>query len=270
LAARLTAWYAGTAFLLILAVTGLLYWVLVSNLDREDDEFLADQIRYLRTLLRDKPDGFPTLKEEAELEWASSQHVQVYKRILDEDGRPILETPGMRGLLPPTLFPSPAAANAEPDVGREVELSGHRSFRVFAAEASRGHTGRPACVIQVALDRTTEEELLAGYRLSLWLVLGFALVLCAVIGFQIARRGLRPLREMAETARRIRSTTLNERLELEGLPAELSLLAGTFNEMLDRLEESFGRLSRFSADIAHELRTPVKNFRGEVEVALGR
>jgi two-component system heavy metal sensor histidine kinase CusS len=75
---------------------------------------------------------------------------------------------------------------------------------------------------------------------------------------------------MAETTRRIRSTTLNERIALAGLPAELSLLARTFNAMLDRLEESFERLSRFSADIAHELRTPVNNLRGEAEVALGK
>ena len=72
------------------------------------------------------------------------------------------------------------------------------------------------------------------------------------------------------TARRIRSTTLDERLAVEGLPAELAELAETFNEMLDRLEESFQRLGRFSADIAHELRTPVNNLRGEAEVALGK
>jgi two-component system heavy metal sensor histidine kinase CusS len=54
------------------------------------------------------------------------------------------------------------------------------------------------------------------------------------------------------------------------LPAELSVLAGTFNEMLDRLQESFDRLARFSADIAHELRNPVNNLRGEAEVALGK
>ena len=57
---------------------------------------------------------------------------------------------------------------------------------------------------------------------------------------------------------------------MAGLPAELLALADTFNEMLDRLEESFGRLARFSTDIAHELRTPVNNLRGEVEVALGK
>ena len=56
----------------------------------------------------------------------------------------------------------------------------------------------------------------------------------------------------------------------DGLPAELLILADTFNQMLGRLEQSFDRLSRFSADIAHELRTPVNNDRGEIEVALAK
>ena len=75
---------------------------------------------------------------------------------------------------------------------------------------------------------------------------------------------------MSETVSRIRSTSLRERFELPGLPAELFVLAGAFNEMLDRLETSFQRLTQFSADIAHELRTPVNNLRGEAEVALDK
>jgi two-component system heavy metal sensor histidine kinase CusS len=75
---------------------------------------------------------------------------------------------------------------------------------------------------------------------------------------------------MSETVGRIRSTALRERFELPGLPAELFVLAGAFNEMLDRLERSFQRLTQFSADISHELRTPVNNLRGEAEVALDK
>ena len=63
---------------------------------------------------------------------------------------------------------------------------------------------------------------------------------------------------------------MHERIPNGGLSAELSLLAVTFNSMLDRLEDAFQRVSRFSDDVAHELRTPVNNLRGEIEVALSR
>jgi len=96
------------------------------------------------------------------------------------------------------------------------------------------------------------------------------LLLSALIGYQIARRGIRPVEEIAATVRRIRSSTLNQRVETRGLPSELSTLALTFNETLDGLEDAFARLARFSSDIAHELRTPINNIRGEVEVALGK
>jgi len=70
--------------------------------------------------------------------------------------------------------------------------------------------------------------------------------------------------------RHIKATAFDERIRLDELPSELSTLAEAFNETLDRLEEAFTRLSRFSSDIAHELRTPINNIRGELEVTLGR
>lgn len=124
--------------------------------------------------------------------------------------------------------------------------------------------------MQVALEVTLEKNLLAGYRARLWLVLGMGLLLSVAMGYLIARRGVRPVEEIAATVRRIRSSTLNERVATAGLPAELSSLASTFNETLDRIEDAFARLGRFSSDIAHELRTPINNIRGEVEVSLSK
>jgi two-component system heavy metal sensor histidine kinase CusS len=262
LAARLTAWYAGSAFLLIMAATGFLYWALINNLEREDEEFLGDKVRFLRQLLREHPQDLAV--------WSASQYAQFFVRILDQNNTPIVETPGMSDLLPVHVYPPPVDTEAAPGHGVEVEATGGRSFLILAARATGPPSAGGERIIQVALDRTFEEELLGGYRRNIWMILGTSILICAVAGYHIARRGLRPVQEMAETARRIRSTTLHERLELGGLPKELSVLASTFNEMLDRLQDSFNRLSRFSADIAHELRTPVNNLRGEAEVALGK
>src|SRR6202034_2401441 len=111
---------------------------------------------------------------------------------------------------------------------------------------------------------------LARYRHRFWLILLGTLAISPLVGYQIARRGIRPVRERGATARHISSTTLHERIQPEGYPSELASSAATFNKMLERLEESFERISRFSADIAHDLRTPVNNIRGEAEVALAR
>ncbi len=261
LAARLTAWYTAAAFALILAATGFLYWALTTNLDREDDEGLADEAGILGAVLREQPGDVGALRREAERASAARLYAPLYVRVLGADGRPLAETPGMAAVLPAEAFPPPGSA--APGAAADVTTAGG-AFRVLAAR-SGGE------VLQLALDRTREENFLAGYRRSLWLVLALAVGASALVGYQVARRGLRPLREMAATAEKVRSATLaEERLAAGGLPAELAALAGSFNAMLDRLEESFARLARFSADIAHELRTPVNNLRGEAEVALGR
>jgi two-component system heavy metal sensor histidine kinase CusS len=128
----------------------------------------------------------------------------------------------------------------------------------------------PPQFMQVAMDREHDEYLLARYRERLWIVLGTSLALCALAGYLIARSGMRPIQEISRAAARIRSTTLDERIQAQGLPAELAGLAETFNSMLDRLEQSFLHVSHFSDDVAHELRTPINNLRGEIEVALSK
>jgi two-component system heavy metal sensor histidine kinase CusS len=151
-------------------------------------------------------------------------------------------------------------------------MAGRRGqpFLVTSATVAVGTPPTHSDTVQIAIDVSQEEELLARYRMWFWLTLLATSVLFPLVGYRIARHGIRPVEEIAATARRITSTNLRERIESEGYPSELASLAGTFNEMLVRLEESFERISRFSADIAHDLRTPVNNIRGEVEVTLAR
>ncbi len=145
-----------------------------------------------------------------------------------------------------------------------------RAFRVTSATAPVGSPPTHTDTIQVAVDVSQQEQFLQRYRLWFVSILLGTFVALPLLGYQIARRGIRPVEDMGATARRISSTNLRERILPDGYPFELASLAGTFNQMLDRLEDSFERISRFSADIAHDLRTPVNNIRGEAEVGLAR
>src|SRR5512140_1195494 len=75
---------------------------------------------------------------------------------------------------------------------------------------------------------------------------------------------------MTDSAREVTASRLDARIVVSRWPAELVELATAFNAMLDRLEESFVRLSHFSGELAHALRTPLGNLRGEAEVALAQ
>jgi two-component system heavy metal sensor histidine kinase CusS len=137
-----------------------------------------------------------------------------------------------------------------------------------AGDAAQGKPQR--FIYTVALDTSTEQGVLHDYRNKLLLVLIGGSVISAFIGTFVARRGIRPIEEISAAAHRITANALAERVGSMAWPRELAGLATEFDAMLQRLEDSFRRLSQFSADIAHELRTPINNLMGEAEVALSR
>jgi two-component system heavy metal sensor histidine kinase CusS len=268
LAFRLTAGYALAGFFLVFFSIVSLYLVLVRELEKSTDLFLADKVHVLRTMLQDRPEDQDALHEEVELESAARRYEQFYIRLLDERNTTLLMTPGMADRL--DLAQLAGQTQSHPD--RTLAMKGRdgKSFRVIGALAPVGSSAIQTDTLQIAVDVSQKDALLARYRLWFWAVLLATSVLLPLVGYRIARHGIRPVEEIAATARRITSTNLRERIGSEGYPSELAALAGTFNEMLERLEESFERISRFTADIAHDLRTPVNNIRGEAEVALAR
>jgi two-component system heavy metal sensor histidine kinase CusS len=264
----LTAAHSLAGLLLVLLATASLYLVLRAELDRSTDQFLADKLQILRTMLRERPNDEDGLREEIELESAARRYEQFYIRLLDENGIPILTTPGMAEKL--DLVELAGRVTGHPE--RSISMVGRhgQAFRVSGAAAPVGRPPKSTDTIQIAIDMSQEEEVLRHYRIWFWAILLVTSVLLPLVGYRIARHGIVPVEEIAATARRITSTNLRERIRAEGYPSELASLAATFNEMLDRLERSFEQVSRFSADIAHDLRTPVNNIRGEAEVALAR
>ncbi|WP_263351659.1 heavy metal sensor histidine kinase [Acidicapsa acidisoli] len=268
LAFRLSAAYSLAGLLLVILATASLYIVLRTELDRSTELFLADKLHVLRTMLRERPDDEDALREEIELESQARRYQQFYIRLLDEHGVPIMTTPGMTEQLDLAELVGRTSSRSE----RSIAMAGRHGqpFRITGATVAVGTPATHSDTVQIAIDVSQEEELLARYRLWFWGILLVTSILFPLVGYRIARHGIRPVEEIAATARRITSTNLRERIASQGYPLELESLAGTFNEMLGRLEESFERISRFTADIAHDLRTPVNNIRGEAEVALAR
>ena len=269
IAVRLALWYGLSAFALVLVTTGSLYWALTVKLDREDALTLENHIQDLRPHLaaatQDAPMAAPPISG---LSLQTSQ--QIFVRLVDGRGATVFETPGMADLAPPTLFPVLIPADARPSLHREMETEKGRHLRMVTARATLDPAAHDPRQFQLAVDRADEERFLREYRDLMFLILVLSVVACAFGGMVIARRGMRPIDRITRAARDTRSGTLNQRLPLTGLPSELAQLGSTFNDMLDRLEDTFGRMSQFSADVAHELRTPITNMRGEIEVALGK
>ena len=256
LATWLTVWYSALAIMLIGGATAYSYWVLTSNLDREDDEFVSSRLRDVESQIHDEPDGLSTLKSAWNVTTTEPSPLHIVMRVLQSDGEVVAEMPGGEQV------PWPRA-----------DFRGSMESESPAGEwrcLSRSYTLAPGktVVLQAALDRRQESIFLARYRSQLYLVLFISMAACAVGGMLLARRGLRPLRELSALATGIGANRMKERLNPATYAFELEHVATTFNGMLDRLHESFERLNRFSGDIAHELRTPLHNLQGEVEVAL--
>ena len=129
--------------------------------------------------------------------------------------------------------------------------------------------GQPVNYV-LSLDLQPDQVLLAAFLRATLLALPALLLLVAGGAWAVARTGLGPLKRFARLAARVTPTSLNQRLSRQGLPVEIRELAEAFNAMLARIDEGVTRLSAFSGDLAHEMRTPVATLLGRTQVALSR
>ncbi|MDD2810531.1 heavy metal sensor histidine kinase [Rhodoferax sp.] len=148
------------------------------------------------------------------------------------------------------------------------------TYRVLAARlatAVKDAQGQRAEVFVAAgIDIGHHQAFMQAFLHTLWWFVAGGAVLTAVLSGWAVRRGLAPLLEMRTQAQGITAQQLGHRLHLQHLPVEMAELAQSLNNMLARLEDAFTRLSAFSSDIAHELRTPVSNLMTQTQVALSR
>jgi two-component system heavy metal sensor histidine kinase CusS len=259
---RLAVLFTFAAGAMLLCAMAAAYLVVVRHVDSDNDRYLTDKLAAIRADVTADP-GPRALNRVLTMIRAADKAYAV--RILDPAGGVIAESPKMSSLVPIEAFPKELSGRGQRPV---VAIYHGRHRQEFALLSATIDLGNRPLILQLAQDRTHDRKFAARYAFLLTGIVGCAVVTCAGVAFLVTRRVLRPLRNLGQSINRTGATRLRERVPVAGWPEELQPLADGYNRMLGRLEDSFTRLSQFSADLAHELRTPIAILRGEAEGVL--
>lgn len=264
IASQLVVLFTLAAAFLLCCGLGVFYAILVRHGSEEDNLFLKDKLLALRADLS-TANSTKALNEELAV-LHPGEHSAYWIRVIDSKNHVVAATPGMDAVLPAEVFPT--SSNL---ISPALRPKSYRSGRkLFSLAAISGQADGETYTVQVAQDRSADEQFRKEFGVLVVAVVALGTVASALLGITITRSGLRPLAEITRSVNRIGPRHLHERVAQKSWPQELQPLASAFDEMLHRLEDSFTRLSQFSADLAHELRTPVANMLGEAQVTLTR
>ena len=265
---RLALYFGGASTAVLLAI-GYVVGVSVERHFHELDRIeLHGKIRLVQHVLEKmrSPTDLEALRERMSDAFTGQESLSI--SITGPDGKTLFATAG-------TTFPeqllkdAPDKVQPEPRELVSWEQDG-QNYHGFATSVPTNAPELPRVVVAVALNFAAHQAFMAAFYQILWLVIAMGIVSTWLLGGVAAKRGLAPVREMTRVAQSITASRLHDRLPMTALPMELVDLAAAFNDMLSRLEDSFRRLSEFSSDLAHELRTPIGSLMTQTHVALLR
>lgn len=258
-------WYTGLLAVTFLMLGGITYSLVAYTLYEETDSALRSVATTLAEHAKNKtseysaPDvdeifrrffGFPPV--ERYLEWFDP-FGNYEKGFSGQKGYPLTQEAKENALRGIATFET-------------IALTGTYPVRVLTWPVVE--SGKLINVVRVGMSRKGFYSAMYRFLLIVLILLPVALLLAGGGGWILARRALKPVDRMTDTARRIGAGQLNARLETAGTKDELDRLAETLNDMLSRLDDAFTEMRQFTADASHELQTPLTILRGEMEVAL--
>ena len=260
---RLTLWYL-LIFALAQCIFGIgMYVVLRHHLRTIVNDGLRQEMKDLENVLQgQRPDiDVVNLSEEVNEAYAQD-HAGQYLQIFTTRGESIYVSPFM------TKHPLPLVADsALPNVRFDDRTLEGKRFR-FLNSSVNAH-GR-TFLVQLGTPTGEIFETLRAFRRYLLMLAPLLLLVAALGGNWLSHLALAPVDAITRTAQTINATNLSRRLQSPETGDELQRLSETLNEMLARIEAAMLRITEFTADASHELRTPVALIRAEAEVALGR
>ena len=262
---RLTALFAAGSCVVLLALGAMIAGAIERHFEDLDRDALHARLMGVQHAVArmSKADALEHLS--AVLQDMEGGHHGFFLRLEAPDQKLLFATPG-------ATFPADWRTRAATlQQAGLFEWSAHGvSYRGLAMQVPTALPQASVLHVVAGLDVAHHTVFMDAFKQSLWMFVAGSALAMGFLGWLAASRGLAPLRTMRERAALVTARSLDQRLPADAVPTELAELATTLNEMLARLEEAFVRLSDFSSDIAHELRTPISNLMTQTQVSLSR
>jgi two-component system, OmpR family, heavy metal sensor histidine kinase CusS len=262
LALRLTLFFGVTSAIVFPAFG----WIVIQSTERHFVTEESDELMVVADAVRELFQDNRTARDVHSLDQRFADilvgHHDASLRIAGPDGEIMYASPG------PDLASIAIADRSNTAPIAEWRDDEH-NYRVLSRNLELADAaGDYSLTVAVPIDHRL--RFLAEFRRNLWLMIAGSVVLMSLMGWIAVRQGHAPLHDIVSRIRRLSVDQLNTRLDPDAVPGELTELAISFNEMLERVDSAFQRLSEFNEDIAHELRTPIANLMTHTQVGLSR
>jgi two-component system heavy metal sensor histidine kinase CusS len=260
LTSRLSFFFTLVAACVLLGLSGLFMTAAdrhFSDLDRstlQDKQHLIDDI-------------LTSANSPEDLRWRLSEslnhHHGLFVQVTTQTGQKLFETDGFPATNRWLLLEHETLLHALKG-GRH----GQRQYRVQQFHANAHYAPEAPLVIILATDTAHHQHFLDELLRTLGVYTAAAILVSGLLGWTAVYLGLSPLRAIKAHAAAVTAQRLQACMPVQAVPVEMADLAQTLNQMLERLQEDFRRLSEFSSDLAHELRTPISNLLTQTQVTL--
>lgn len=257
LSLRLALMFALVSSLLLSSVGLYLYQSLQREIAWRDDQALLGRLQRMQALIDDS-ESVESLRTRPKLYENMLSNRDSLLWILDNTGQRLIE-------INPLALPLPSLSSAS--APRLADSPDNPALRLAWVDISSTESRLTLIAGKYLGER---EQMLSAYRWKVLLAVTVGALLAFLLGWLVSQRGLKPVRQLATRAATIDVQHLHVRLEPFQDVSELSALSHALNQMLERLEQGFAQLSRFSEDLAHEMRTPLSNLMGQTQQTLGR
>ena len=264
LASRVT-WLVGLAMLLVFLIFN---WLSVRSLDQHFAEMDEEELGVIASSVVRALGEVHDNSDAQALQRAVRGHHGVYYYVANAAGETLYAPRGGPDLARFTANERPIDLASEQEMSVWAENGTH--YRGAVLQIGGDDTLGERYTIAVAMDIGHHLTFISSFKRIQWWTVGVVMCIAILVAWGAVRWGHKPIRRANEKIRAITSSKLYMRLDPKEVPIELEETISSFNAMLGRIEEGYAQLANVSADIAHELRTPVTNLITQTEVAVGQ